>query len=138
MAVGGALVLALGTSATSPAYAITKHTDGSVLVQLDSREDLGQANHRLTEMGILEQITLYMRPGPAAVSGPVNCESGPGAGPPSPPVRVLVRTDGSRSDQSSGNSGEGSTSHLACIVGPHSYTGPFPGNTGTAGNVGRS
>lgn len=137
MGVGVALVLALGTAATPPAYAITKHSDGSVLVQLDSQEDLGQANQKLTEMGIHEQITLYTRPGPAAVTGPVNCGPAPGTGPPKPPVRVLVRTGDSSSGQASGNSREGSASHLACIVGPSSYSGLFPRDTATTGNVGR-
>lgn len=135
--VGAALVLALGTSATPPAYAITKHGDGSVLVQLDRREDLGLANRKLTEMGTHEQITLYTLPGPAAVRGPVTCRPAPGAGPPNPSVRVLVRADGSSSGQGSGNSGEGSASHLACIVGANGYSGPFPGNAGANRNVGR-
>lgn len=135
--VGVALVLALMTSATPRAYAITTHRDGSVLVQLDGREDLGQANHKLAEMGIDEQITLYTRPDPAAVRGPVACRPGPGAGPPDPPVRVLVGTGSSTSGQSSGNSGEESVSRLACIVGPHSYPGRFPASTGTTGNTGR-
>ena len=137
MGVAGALVLALGTSATPPAYAISKHSDGSVLVQLDRQEDLGQANQKLTEMGIHEQITLYTTPGPATAGGSVSCRPGPGAGRPNPPVRVLVRTDGSSSGQDSGNSGEGSAFHLVCIVGPSTYSGPFPGNSGTTGNIGR-
>lgn len=138
MGVAGALALVLGTSATPPAYAISKHSDGSVLVQLNSREDLGQANQKLTDLGIHEQITLYRIPGPAAVSGPVNCRPGPGAGPPNPPVRVLVNTDRSHSGQGSGNSGEGSTSHTVCIVGPSTYSGPFPGNANPTGRAGRS
>lgn len=135
--VGAALVIALsaGGATAPPAFAITKHSDGSVLVQLNRQEDLGQANQKLTEMGTHEQITLYSRPGPAVVSGPVSCTPGPGAGPPNPPVQVLLGTDRSNSGQSAGNTG-GGTFHLACIVGPDSYTGPYPGNTGNTGNTG--
>jgi hypothetical protein len=132
--VGAALIVALtaGGATAPPAFAITKHSDGSVLVQLNRREDLGQANQKLTAMGTHEQITLYLRPGPSVVSGPVSCTAEPGAGPPNPPVQVQVGTDGSSSGQSAGNTGEG-TSNLACIVGPESYTGPYPGNTGNTG-----
>jgi hypothetical protein len=131
---GAALVIALSAGGVTapPAFAITKHSDGSVLVQLNRREDLGQANQKLTEMGTNEQITLYLRPGPAVVSGPVSCTPEPGAGPPNPPVQVQVGTDGSSSGQSAGNTGEG-TANLACIVGPDSYTGPYPGTTGNTG-----
>jgi hypothetical protein len=129
--VAAALAIALGAGGATapPAFAITKHSDGSVLVQLNRRGDLGQANQKLTEMGTHEQITLYLIPGPAVVSGPVSCTPAPGTGPPNPPVQVLVGTDGSTSGQSAGNTGEG-TSQLACIVGPNSYTGPYPGNPG--------
>ena len=128
-----ALVLALsaGGATAPPAFAITQHNDGSVLVQLDRQEDLGQANQKLIDMGTQEQITLYLTPGPATASGPVSCTPGPGAGPPNPPVQIVVRTDGSSSGQSAGNTGE-DTSHLICIVGPHTYTGPYQATAGNA------
>jgi hypothetical protein len=123
--VAAALAIALGAGGATapPAFAITKHSDGSVLVQLNRRGDLGQANQKLTEMGTHEQITLYLIPGPAVVSGPVSCTPAPGTGPPNPPVQVLVGTDGSTSGQSAGNTGEG-TSQLACIVGPTATRAP--------------
>jgi hypothetical protein len=132
--IGVTLVLALSAGgATAPsAFAGTKHSDGSVLVQLDRQEDLGHANQKLTDMGTHEQITLYLRPGPAAASGPVSCTPGPGAGPPNPPVQVVVGTDGSSSGQSAGNTGE-DISNLICIVGPHTYTGPYQATAGNAG-----
>jgi hypothetical protein len=128
--IGVTLVLALsaGGATAPPAFAVTKHSDGSVLVQLDRQEDLGQANQKLTDLGTHEQITLYLRPGSAAASGPVSCTPGPGAGPPNPPVQVVVGTDG----QSAGNTGE-DTSNLICIVGPHTYTGPYQATAGNAG-----
>jgi hypothetical protein len=130
---GAALVLALGTSATSPAFAVTQHSDGTVFVQVNRQQDIAQANQKLTAMGINEQVTLYLIPGPATGSGPVNCAPAPGAGAPNPPVQVEVGTDGTGSGQGAGNSGAGSTDHLACLVGPTTYSGPYPGNTANAG-----
>jgi hypothetical protein len=131
--IGAALVLALGTSATSPAFAVTQHSDGTVFVQVNRQQDIAQANQKLTAMRINEQITLYLLPGPATGGGPVNCTPAPGAGAPNPPVQVEVGTNGTRSSQSAGNSGSGSTDHLACLVGPTTYSGPYPGNTVNAG-----
>lgn len=131
--VGAALVLALATPATSPAFAVTQHSDGTVFVQVNRQQDIAQANQKLTAMGIDEQITLYMIPGPATGSGPVNCTPAPGAGEPNPPVQVEVGTNGTGSSQSAGNSGAGTTDHLACLLGPTTYSGPYPGNTANAG-----
>jgi hypothetical protein len=134
--VGAALVLALGGSAAPPAFAITRDGDGSVLVNINQDTSLPAANHKLTAMGIDEQVTIYMAAGPAAVSGAVSCTPGPGASLPRPPVKVLVGTDGTEvigSGQSAGNTGEG-TFHLArCTVAPDSDTGPGTGNTGNTG-----
>ena len=138
--VGAALVLALsaGGAAAPPAFAITRNGDGSVLVKLNYQQNLNlpQVNRKLTAMGTHEQITIYMATGAAAVSGAVTCTPGPGAGPPSTPVRVLVGTEGTEvigSGQSAGNTAEG-TFHLArCTVAPDSDTGPGTGNTGNTG-----
>ena len=137
--VGAGLVLALSGSAAPPAFAITTNGDGSVLVNINRLQSLPAANHKLTAMGIHEQVTIYMATGPAAVSGAVTCTPGPGAGQPRPPVKVLVGTDGTEvigSGQSGGNTGEG-TFHLArCTVAPDTDTGPGTGNTGNTGNTG--
>ena len=79
--VGAALLLALGGSAASPAFAITTSNDGSVLVQLNynTQQNLPQVNRKLVAMGTHEQITIYMAPGAASVSGPVSCTPAPGA-----------------------------------------------------------
>ncbi|HEY6524063.1 MAG TPA: hypothetical protein VIY10_09865 [Solirubrobacteraceae bacterium] len=136
--VGAVLVLALGGSAAPPAFAITKQNDGSVLVKLNYLKDLNlpQVNDRLTALGTHEQITIYMASGAAAVSGPVTCTPGPGAGSPTTPVKVLVGANGTEvigSGQSAGNTAEG-TFHLArCTVAPDSDTGPGTGNTGNTG-----
>ncbi len=125
--ISAALLIVLGgTAATSPAFAITKHDDGSVLVQLNGQEDIAQANQKLAAMGINEQITLYSNPKPTAASGPENCTPGPGAGVPNPPIRLVVNTDNADNT--------GTTGAVVCVVGPHTYTGPYPGNSGDAGS----
>jgi hypothetical protein len=125
--IGAAVLIVLsGTAATPPAFAITKHDDGSVLVQLSSQEDIAQANQKLAAMGINEQITLYSNPNPTAASGPENCTPAPGAGVPNPPIKVVVNTDNADNT--------GTTGAVACVVGPHAYTGPYAGNSGNMGS----
>jgi hypothetical protein len=130
--IGAALVLALsGGAATSPAYAITTNGDGSVLVKLNynANQNLPEVNHRLTTMGTNEQITIYMAPGAATVTGPVTCAPGPGVS--GPTVKVLVGTNGTEviaPGQSAGNTAEG-TFHL------DRCTTDNPG-LGNAGNTG--
>jgi hypothetical protein len=134
--VGAGLVLALSGSTAPPAFAVTRHDDGSVLVNINQNSDLPQANAKLTSMGIGEQVTIYMAAGPASASGAVACTPGPGTGAPNPPVKVLVGKDGTETiapGQSAGNTGEG-TYHLArCTVAPTSDTGPGTGNSGNTG-----
>ncbi len=125
--IGAAVVIVLGgTAATPPAFAITRHDDGSVLVQLSAQEDIAQANQKLATMGINEQITLYSNPNPTAASGRENCAPGPGAGVPNPPIKVVVNTDNADNT--------GTTGAVACVVGPHTYSGPYPGNSGDPGS----
>jgi len=125
--VGTALVFALGgTAATTPAFAITRHSDGSVLVQLNRQEDIAQANQKLAAMGINEQITLYANPKPTAASAPEDCTPAPGTGAPNPPVRVVVNTNNADNT--------GTTGAVLCVVGPHTYSGP-KGDAGS-GNTG--
>ena len=72
--IGAALVLALGgTATTTPAFAITTNSDGSVLVHLNINSSLPQVNAKLAAMGTHEQIGIAMASGPAAVGGPVTC-----------------------------------------------------------------
>jgi hypothetical protein len=133
--VGAVLVLVLGGSAAPPAFAITRNGDGSVLVNINRLESLPAANHKLTAMGIHEQVTIYVASGAATVSGPVNCTRAPGANLSGPQLKVLVGEDGTeviRPGQTASNTGEG-TFHLDhCVV-----TGdPGAGNTGHTGNTG--
>ena len=123
--VGAAVLIALsGTSATTPAFAITRHDNGTVLVQLNRQEDIAQANQKLAAMGINEQITLYMNPNPTTGTAADTCAPGPGAGAPDPPISVVVNTDNADNT--------GTTGAVACVVGPHTYSGPYPGSSGGA------
>jgi hypothetical protein len=133
--VGAALVLALGGSAAPPAFAITRDSDGSVLVNLNyvQNENLAQVEAKLAAMGTHERVTIYMATGAAPVSGPVTCTPATGASSPSgPPVKVLVGTDGTEviaPGQSAGNTAEGSFHLDHCVVSSNTASG----NTGTAG-----
>lgn len=135
--VGVALVLALGgTAATTPAFAITTNSDGSVLVHLNVNSSLPQVNAKLAAMGTHEQIGIDMASGPAAVSGPVTCTPRPGVS--GPTVKVLDGPNGTEvisPGQTGDNTGAG-TWHLAsCGVYPAS-TGlsTLRGYTGNSGN----
>ena len=134
--IGAALALALTGSAAPPAFAITRNDDGSVLVNLNIASSLPDVNHKLTAMGVHEQISISMASGAAAVRGAVNCTPAPGVSNlPGPPVKVLVGTDGTEvisAGQTAGNTGEG-TWHLAsCLVSGDTGSG----NTGSSGNTG--
>jgi hypothetical protein len=118
--VGAALVLVLGgTAATTPAFAITTSSDGSVLVHLNINSSLPQVNAKLAAMGTHEQIGIQMAQGAAAVSGPVTCTPRPGV--PGPTVKVLDGPNGTEvitPGQTGDNTGVG-TWHLAsCAVYP--------------------
>jgi hypothetical protein len=129
-AVVTALVLALGGSTAAPAFAVTKNSDGSVLVTLNNATDLNlpQLNAKLAAMGLHEGVTIYMAPGAASVTGPVNCTQGPGD---DTPVEVLVGTNGTETiipGQSTVESGAHGSYHLdRCVV-----TGA--GDAGESGN----
>jgi hypothetical protein len=127
--VGAALTLALTATAGTPAYAVTKSSDGSVLVKINQIKSLPDANRKLTAMGIHEQITIDMASGAAAVSGPVACTPAPGVSNlPGPPVKVLVGTNGTEVIDS-GNTGAGTWHLAACQL-----TGDTgSGNTGNTG-----
>jgi hypothetical protein len=136
--VGTALVLALGgAAATTPAFAITKSSDGSVLVKLNytnpQQRSIGQVNDKLAAMGTGKQIAIWMASGPATVSGSVACAPAPGVA--GPTVKVLVGANGTEvigAGQSGGNTAEGSFHLNRCVA--SSATGS--GNTGNTGNTG--
>jgi hypothetical protein len=130
---GTALALGLTAAGSTPAFAVTRNSDGSVLVQINQGTNLPAANRKLTAMGIHEQVTIYMKPGAAAVSGPVACTPAAGASNlPGPPVKVLVGTDGTEviaQGTTGHNTGVGSWHLGSCTI--TGATGS--GNTGNTG-----
>jgi hypothetical protein len=126
---GAAVTVGLTATASTPAFAVTKTGDGSVLVNISQLKSLPDANRKLTEMGIREQVTIDMAAGAAAASGPVTCTPAPGAtNLPGPPVKVLVGTNGTQVIES-GNTGAGTWHLAACHL-----TGEV--GSGNAGNTG--
>ena len=117
--IGAALLLALGgTASTTPAFAVTRNSDGSVLVHLNYVQDLNlpQLEAKLHSMGLHEGVTISMATGAARVSGPVTCAQGPGA---TTPVKVLVGANGTevvQASQSAGNTAEGSFHLDSCVT----------------------
>jgi hypothetical protein len=118
--VGVGVALALGgTAATTPAFAITRTNDGSVLVHLNYVKDqnLPQVNEKLASMGIHEQVRIEMATGAASVPGPVTCT--PAKGVSGPTVKVLVGADGTEviaPGQSAGNTAVGSFHLVRCFT----------------------
>jgi hypothetical protein len=113
--IGAGLLLVLGAGGAAvptQAFAITRHSDGSVLVTLNSQEDLGQANQKLAAMGINEQITLYLKPNPTAYQGVEDCTAAPGASAPNPPIKLSVISNDADNT--------GVTGAVTCVVGPRS------------------
>jgi hypothetical protein len=132
LALAGGAALTLGLTATggTPAFAVTKTGDGSVLVNINELKSLPDANRKLTQMGIHEQVTIYMAAGAAAASGPVTCTPASGVSNlPGPPVKVLVGTNGTEVINS-GNTGAGPWHLASCRLTGDTGSGNA-GNTGT-------
>jgi hypothetical protein len=149
--VGVAIVLALGGSTASPAFAITRSNDGSVLVHLNNVEAVPAAEHELAAMGLNEWFEAGLVAGTASGNGTVICtiptaaqaasesdathrtSSGVAAG--GPTVKVLLGTNGTQTlpaGQAGPTQPNGGPMHLGnCYL----YSGTFPrdGNTGNTG-----
>lgn len=126
---GAAIAFGLTATASTPAFAVTKNADGSVLVTISQAQSLPQANQKLAQMGIDEQITIYMATGPATVKGPVTCTAAPGDS--GPKIQVLVGTNGTeviKPGTTGDNTGVG-TWHLASCQATKGTGGT--GNTGS-------
>ena len=131
---GTAIVLGLSALASTPAFAVTVSSNGSVLVTVSQEENIVQANAKLTAMGIHEQFDIYMAQGPAVTSGPVSCVPQPGAA--GPPLEVLLGKDGTeviKPGTTGGNTGVGTWHVASCKTFRTGDTGS--GNTGS-GNTG--
>ena len=139
-AAGTALGLGLTSTGSTPgsttvvtaAYAITTHSNGSILVQINRRESINAANQKLNAM-VKEQVVLRMASGPASVSGPVTCTPGV-SNMQGPQVKVLLGADGTQviaPGTTGDNTGVGTWHVTACYVYPTSDMG-----TGGTGNTG--
>ena len=72
---GAALVLGLTATASTPAFAVTRHDDGSVSVKINQRSGIAGANRELAAMGIRERVMAVGDSQPV----PLNCLApGPG------------------------------------------------------------
>jgi hypothetical protein len=130
--VGTALTLGLGALSSTPAFAVTTNSDGSVLVKINQNSNLPQANAKLTAMGIHEQVNIQMATGPAPAKGPVSCTPEPGV--PGPSLKVLIGEDGTEviaPGTTGGNTGVGTWHLAACSTFKTGDTGPGTGNSGT-------
>ena len=132
-AASGSSPAATGTkhTYTTAAYSITQNTNGTVVVQINQQTSLPAANTKLTQLGIHEQVTIYMQSGPAAVAGPVTCTPAPGVS--GPTLKVLVGTNGTeviKPGTTGDNTGVGTWSLNKCTT--------TNGNDGTGdtGNTG--
>jgi hypothetical protein len=117
--VGAALVLILsaGGATAPPAFAITKHDDGSLTVNLSNpNAGLIGTNRKLAAMGTGEHINFTMAQGPAAHSGAVDCVPSPqNATVSGPAVKVTVGPgDSNTATIPSGNTGAGTWHVAAC------------------------
>jgi hypothetical protein len=116
---------------TTAAYSITQNTNGTVVVQINQQTSLPAANAKLTQLGIHEQVTIYMQSGPAAVAGPVTCTPAPGVS--GPTLKVLVGTNGTeviKPGTTGDNSGVGTWSLNKCTT---TNGNDGTGNTGNTG-----
>jgi hypothetical protein len=127
--VGTAVTLGLTATGSTPAFAVTKTGDGTVLVNINQITSLPHGgNAELAAMGV-GGLVIQMAGGPAAVSGPVTCTRAPGV--PGPIVKILVGQDGTEviaPGTTAGNTGAGTWHLAACHT-----TGPDAGNTGNTG-----
>jgi hypothetical protein len=138
--IGVALTLALTGTSAQPALAaltVTHQPDGSVLVEVNVSQSTQpwvlSADRKLAAMGLDEVVGIVsMAPGPAPVSGPVDCKALGGVNtPPGPPVKVLLGTDGTQVIPA-GITGAGTVHLGGCIY----FKTPTTNNTGNTGNPG--
>jgi hypothetical protein len=136
---GAGVAVALGLTATgsTPAFAVTRNADGTVLVTINQRESIVAANQKLKAM-INEEVVLHTVAGPAPVSGPVTCTPGvPNMQ--GPPVRVLLGADGTQviaPGTTGDNTGVGTWHITACYVYPAADMGTGGTGSGNTGNTG--
>ena len=127
--VGTAIALTLTATGSTPAYAVAKGEDGSVVVKLNDIKSLPHVvNPQLNAIGV-HSLSIQMSSGAASVSGPVTCKSESGV---SGTVKILVGANGTeviKPGTTGGNTGVG-TWHLAAC-----WVFSDEGGSGNTGNV---
>ena len=143
---GAAFTLALSATASPPAFAVTRHHDGSVSVQIYRRSGIAGANRTLAAMGIHERVMSVsdnqsvplncVAPGPGpdgkslVVKGYPKVSTGPVSAPSSMPGHPGPGDTGpgdtGPGDTGAGSPGPGGTWHVVIC--------PSPDNTGNAGS----
>ena len=133
---GTAVALVLTAAGSTPAFAVTRDANGSVLVTISQRENIIQANAKLTAMGIDEQVNIAIGSGPASTEGAVSCPSEPGVS--GPPLKVLLGKDGTEVIEpgtTGDNTGVGTWHLISCEAFKTGDTGPGTGNSGVGPTV---
>jgi hypothetical protein len=133
-AIATAAVLAVGaTTATPPAFAVTRHHDGSVTVKINRTTSIADVNRKLAAMGI-HKIDKLTRASSDDLSSIPSCSSIPPGW-----QGEWVQIAGQPTAGSAGITGNSNftpgTWHLVFCAAVN--TGPAgPGTTGTTGNTG--
>jgi hypothetical protein len=137
---GTALGLVLSAAGSTPAFAVTRSSDGSILVQINETNELPAAESKLAALGVHEGVVIYMQAGKATVTGPVTCTPAPGLS--GPTVKVLVGTNGTQviaPGASGDNTGVGTWHLNRCRLVADSGSGNAgnsgPGNTNNTGGA---
>ena len=134
-AIAAAAVLTVGaTTATAPAFAVTRHHDGSVSVKINRRTSIAAVNRKLAAMGI-ERIGKRAIAAREDLSSIPNCSAIPPGW-----KGEWVQMAGSSSGPGysiSESVAPGTWVLIMCTAGNPSYTGlGNNGNTGNTGNTG--
>jgi hypothetical protein len=163
--VGAAVALVLGASATSPAFAVTRNSDGTVTISISRASGIAGANSRLRQLGIRAQVMQHAPAGFRCTSTVAQPGQGAPASeryiakvhwtidprrvpagrtlaltpPPSPPGGTGGNSGNSGNSGGGGNSGSRGGVWWSCgTEGPAAGSGPPPAPPGSGGNSGNS
>jgi hypothetical protein len=113
-AAAAAMFAISATTATTPAFAVVRHQNGSVAVKINRRSGIAGANRKLAAMGIPDRVAAKsdgqsfqvtcMAPGPGADGNSVTI-----AGSPTVPTGPVYAPPSTTGDTGTGNTGTGST-----------------------------
>lgn len=122
--VGAAVVLGLSATDTPPAYAVTRHQDGSVSVKVNRRSGISGANHKLAAMGIHARVTAVGD----GQSFQLSCVA-PGPGPDGKSLTIKGEPKVATGPVSAGSTTSGKAGARATGAGAADSGGPAVGST---------